>query len=496
MKTKLILFVALCVIGATVLLARVMLHRSAPTKSKFVAFSLREAERMLTEDPNGSATVKKMGGMCRLVGLVYDRAGKDPIVIGQIGGDRGVSLDDLVVAIRARLLEHAWPLVSIDKTQDTVRTGMQFVRFEGGVSGSQYGDDLLLADIALKRTALGLNSTAYPWLKTYVAMSSEDASSDTDLHDVSTRFWFVPMKAAITTREDVFAIQDLVIGVKAQVMNSSGPRRDPAGERFSTLLTTHYSELSAALPEVGRLQALFDLAGVAEGIHSLSGQPDMSYWLSRYKLPAVQTPSAQPLLKKEIGVSTRRGHRTMTIDGGIELRALLSSLRGGDVTALRDLVLKSRPSARALSWSVPLTGWAIPGATPESPVQDENIESPASANLGAFLSKSFGDAVGSAVGSIHTITFPTTNLNDLAPQVQFNPHTQPNSSGSTGPFQKPTPLSTSPDSSQFNSPSDKLNGVKLDSKPVNAGVGGGSEVRAIKGATPSPDGVSRRYRIP
>ena len=404
---------------------------SADTTS-FVAYSLKQAERQLRQDPAPAGDVRTLGGMTRLAGLVYDRPQQDLILVGQVApGERGITVDDLAVAIRARLVANQWPLVSIDRTHDTPATGMQTVRFEGGVAGSSYGTDLLQADIVLKKMGLGLAPQAGSGIRSYVDLSADDARGGADLRTVTTRFWFVPVRAAIAEREDVMAIQDLVIGVHAQVMNAAANEHpgtsashldDPPGERFAQALTDNYTTLCAERPEIRRLKVLFDLAGLAEGIRTLPERPDLNYWLTEYVLPPVQTPGEQPLLKTSIPINTKNGSCTMTVDGGIELRALVSNLRGGDVTALRDLVLKSRPASDTLVWRVPLYGWNIPGAPPAPDTGQDADMGQVTGKLGTTMMKDFtgslSHAVEGAVGGIHGMSsFPP--LNTFASPVHF-----------------------------------------------------------------------------
>jgi len=63
-------------------------------------------------------------------------------------------LDDLAVALRARLVHDDWPMVSIDPVASTARTGQQQVRLKGGIAATRFGQDLLAADIFLKRYSL------------------------------------------------------------------------------------------------------------------------------------------------------------------------------------------------------------------------------------------------------------------------------------------------------------------------------------------------------
>jgi hypothetical protein len=72
-----------------------------------------------------------LGCINKAVGLMIDRARPDIILVGHHDPNRPpLTLDDFVVALRARFIHGAWPLVSIDPTEETKQTGLQRVRME------------------------------------------------------------------------------------------------------------------------------------------------------------------------------------------------------------------------------------------------------------------------------------------------------------------------------------------------------------------------------
>ena len=90
---------------------------------RFAAFSLREAQRRIRSgaDTTESASI---GNLRRLLGAVHDRINNDVVIVGMLGGDGDpLSLDDFVAAMRAIVRNGEWPLVSIDKADDTTTTG-------------------------------------------------------------------------------------------------------------------------------------------------------------------------------------------------------------------------------------------------------------------------------------------------------------------------------------------------------------------------------------
>ena len=150
-----------------------------PTRAgQFVAYSLAEAERRLK---SGAAEPELSGlaGITRFVGVVHDRVRNDLLVVGQaVPGEAAVALDDMVVALRARLVHTTWPLVSIDRTPETAQTRRQKVRFEGGVENTKFGEDFLKADAFLKNLALGKMSAEIWGIRSYFDMAVERARQD------------------------------------------------------------------------------------------------------------------------------------------------------------------------------------------------------------------------------------------------------------------------------------------------------------------------------
>ena len=186
--------------------------------SPFVAFSLGAAEQRI-KLAGSDAEATMLGGITRPLGVVIDPEHHDLIFVGQaVAGERPLSLDDFVVALRSRLLYKQWPLVSIDKTPQTESTGKQAVRFEGGIGNTRLGKDLLDADVVLKRLSLGDLPTDVWGFPSYFAMAADRAKKSPQEHKVSTRFWFNPPESSVAVRPGVAVIKELHIAVQAEVM--------------------------------------------------------------------------------------------------------------------------------------------------------------------------------------------------------------------------------------------------------------------------------------
>ncbi len=404
----------------SLLTALVILFSSQVVKAgPFAAYSLREAERQIRESGSATAEVIELGGISRLAGLVYDTAANDLIIVGQINnGERKITLNDFVVALRALAIHKEWPLVSIDKTPQTDKTGRQLVRFEGGIANTAFGRDLLEADVVLKKMALRLLPTDILGIKSYFALSAEHLREKGIEETVSSRFWFYPMSPSLAVRDGVFVIKQLKVGVRTQVMEVNGRSvsgqteiRDSLGDEFAEILTANYPDISSHYPEVGRLRILFDLVALAQGIQSLSPSPDLRYWLSSYRVPIVETPKDYPLLSQREEIQMPDKGYNLVIEGGVELRALMLRLKDGDVSALRDAVLKFRPKGNALTWRIPLEGWRIPGAPEFDPREASNAGGDSrdttavqgKENIGAYVTRQFS-ALGASSPGYRTLS--------------------------------------------------------------------------------------------
>lgn len=368
----------------------------------YVAFSLREAA---SRSQMGQKTEEllNLAGMTRIVGMVHE-PNEDIILIGRmLDGQVGASLDDLVVALRARLIQNQWPTVSIDPTKDTLKTGLQKVTFLGGISGTQFGKDFLNSDIFLKKYSLEEHQSADP-VKSYRFVCVDDIKANLEAKGVrviqtwwlqakdsknsvqkfhgryvkskefyQTRFWFTPMEPyRFVAREGVFCIRELRLGVKKELIipdtsskhqkNATGTR-EKAAELFAKNFTQYFPKMAANEASVNRLKILYDLVAVAEGILNLDHRPDLSYFLKEYTVSPCETRQHYELMEIVGFVERADGLRhIIAISGGVTFKTAVKWLNYGDVTPLRDVVLNTRPSPTTLSWTLPLDGWQMPNS--------------------------------------------------------------------------------------------------------------------------------------
>jgi hypothetical protein len=322
-----------------------------------------------------------MGGMTRPAAVVFDRDSRDIIIVGQANaGESPISLDDFVVALRALFIHEAWPLVSIDKTPETHATGKQNVRFAGGIENTEFGKELLEADVVLKKLGLGHLKAGVWGVESYFDLFRKQWQGTGEGDHVQSRFWFTAGEPICASRTGVAIVKKSTVGVETQVLAATkngkpaadlSGVRDMIGDRFSVSMTANYDEVCQYFPEVGRVRALFNVVGLAAGIRKLwmmdnSIRSELDYWLSNYTVAPTTTPKEYPLLSRDTTLERSGATWTVSVDGGVEIKGLVLDLIDGSEDAFREVVLLTRPGKNTLSWSVPLEGWNVPGYSDEA----------------------------------------------------------------------------------------------------------------------------------
>jgi hypothetical protein len=364
----------------------------AATGPIITAFSLRAAERILTESEPSSADISTLAGITRPLGLVYDPGAEDLIIVGQVGDGDPVILDDLVVMMRSVLESGTWPLCSIDQTPETPDTGMQTVRFEG-IENTRLGADCFLADTTLKTLALGQLTAESVDIPSYFDMLLSDIEDDGQWASMSSRLWGYPMQPSLIRRGNTFAIRDMKIGVQAEALRDPTspvePLRDEIAEEFAKQLTESYDQLSSEFPELERMAVMFRLAALAHGMRSLDDSPDLRYWLNAYDVPEVPTETEYPALRRTEMLDLDDETLTVQVEGGIGMDGGALRLEDGDLSVLREAVLRSRPDRGALTWRIPLrNAWFVSDAAPDG-AEAPSVESRrnAAVDAGTYLTR-------------------------------------------------------------------------------------------------------------
>lgn len=353
------------------------------------ALSLRETARALLAGERPDAALKLAG---RLAGFVRD--GDDFILLGlEVGDspDSQGSLEDLLTAIAARRAGQ-WPLVSIDPTAETEQTGLQAVRMSG-IADSSLGASLLKMDILLKLHSLGLMEDAPRSMPTYRGliedelrasakaggwqldridwrrgreagtMEREAVGAPVNLSQTSqARFWFYVIKPYVpASRDGVFCIKELNIGVEAELHGPPAQGRDTPASRYAAAWRLNYGALCRWRPALSSLKRHFDMVAIAEGIRTLGTPAYLDAVLAAAPFPA--RPTTRYYRLEEVCGSARRSdgcRHLIRLSGGVTLRPEIQFLNAGDYSPLVKLVHDARPSDHSLKWAVDLPGWRMP----------------------------------------------------------------------------------------------------------------------------------------
>ena len=349
-----------------------------PSPGEFVAFSLKVAEERIRGVEDGQdyrpiyPEVFNLGGINAIHGLVYDREIDDVILVGKYNPSRQpLTLDDFVVALRARFIHGEWPVVSIDPSKDQSETRRQRVRFEGGIGGTQFGADLLDADYRLKQIGLGLRASGVPGLQTFWDVSVERAKTRQSLSQyiVNSRFWFYPVLPSVAVRENVVAIGGLKVGVFTEVLGATigdqeikdlASFEDEAGTTFAEEVSERYAELANVHPSFSRVHGLDELVALTKAIEEMAHPPDLTSWLRQYIVRKLAIPPTLEVLEREEKFeSASTGYRAWQVSGGVQLMAIALRLKSGDVRALREAVKSTRPMETSLSWTFVVGEWIV-----------------------------------------------------------------------------------------------------------------------------------------
>lgn len=342
-----------------IILSTLLLSISSVFSEEYTAFSLKSAQRLTTSNKSDS-NVRQMAGITHLVAAVYDKDNDDIILVGKKGGKYPpISLDDWAVAARSVLKLKQDPAVSIDPTDETKTTKMQKVRFEGGLEDTQFGKDLLAADVVLKRLGLSTLSAEIFDLSSYLDLSVIDYNNTGKRDDILSRFWFLPDKknARVTAQDGLIVAEEYRILVNNQIMmEEEGLVTDPPGELFAQDLHSKFNEVKLYYPELARMEQLYFVTAIAQGIESggMSKSSTLSFWRDKFKVKEVSTQKEYPLEKNSAEGVYQGKVANITVSGGIDFDVMIYRMQSGGIEEIKNYVIKSRPEADSLCWDVPL----------------------------------------------------------------------------------------------------------------------------------------------
>lgn len=349
-------------------------------EGEFIAFSLSEAEKKVSpiykrkDYRNVYQDIYQLGGIRQIYGLVYDPASEEIILVGRAKPQRPpLTIDDLVVALRARFTHGEWPLVSIDLPEGNSTNRKQRVRFGGGIENTQFGMDLFDADYRLKLIGLGHLKSGVSGMPTYWDLwlnNTKDQTYD-DFSD-AVRFWFYPVLSNVTIRNGVAAIGKLRVKIFSEHHNSdrldkkyARQTQNVAANEFSVQVNNHFEEIGKRHLSIARLTGLEELVALTMALDKIDVNSDLSFWLEEYEVKRVKIPATVEIVSRK--------DFTHEMSGGVRLMALALRLKGGDISALKDAVLNTRPSPDSIHWTFSIGEWVIP--TSPGMVRHEDLNS-------------------------------------------------------------------------------------------------------------------------
>lgn len=347
----------------------------------YKAFSIKNAQKMIMSNSPGiefrdtMPQVYTLSGITKIAGLVYDSDKQDIIIVGTEDKRFPVlSVDDLISALKARLVLGQWPLVSLEPDNTTDKDNQLTVRFKGELANTSFGKALLDADYALKRIVLGMHYTKVDGLKSYWDFGMEMVKENPEnMKNIKTGLWFFPVIAKVFISDNVVEIGRVNLEVFAGGSNRSIYQKIHGGKKitvedksaieFSVNLSSKFHELVNKYPVFARLYDFSCFVALATAIDDIGLEASVNWWMNNYHLKSVETPSRIKVLKREEKYkfekdgAIHRGHRRLS--GGIRIVAITRQIKGSNAYLLKDKVLQSRPNPDMLSWKFTVDKWVI-----------------------------------------------------------------------------------------------------------------------------------------
>lgn len=301
----------------------------------YLAYSLEGARQQFLLTGSIEATTRQLGGITRVLGLIRDETTGDVILVGSADRTAApLSLDDFVVALRARFGFGAWPVVSIDPVKrDGIWVG-QHVRYEGGIRGTDFGHTLYEADLALKKISIGFLDSGVRGFENYWDLSLSERHPGR--LQVSARFWFYPSHPRVYVSANVALINDLRVEVFTEVMSATRNGRDEdelsryvniPGEEFAKQVNVNFEEVARHHEPISRLKGLNELVALTRALEEMETIPWLSFWLNSYPLRSDETIDSLDVIE--------RTHETgFHMMGGVELTALTMKVVGSAADAI------------------------------------------------------------------------------------------------------------------------------------------------------------------
>jgi len=336
----------------------------------FRAFSLKAAEEKIRAVGSWWRVSQKdilyLGQINTLDGVVYDSSRGDIIVVGRhLDGRARLSLDDLVVALRARLRYNKWPLVRPDVTPESPKSRELFIRLEGGIEKTAFAKSLVEATRWLASVAAGLAKNAPKGLRSsWQRLNAKDRDGNSP-NQLSARLWLFPVCRRALVGHGVATFSDFAVKVYPQVLVAGRDgkmvrdfykRPEPALDGFARDAAERFDELCEASGALNRLRGLYQLVVAAEAISAFRPRPDLSWWLMEYPLKEMEfSRKIKPERQEQAN-----GKGWLEVMGASQLVAIVLAPEGGVVGPVKRAVLATRGSA--ITWQFTVADWGIPKA--------------------------------------------------------------------------------------------------------------------------------------
>jgi len=284
---------------------------SLTTDLPFIPFSPEEAKKidlyikkyevrntLLGPEPVGGVLLNKAASalfaLSDINAVAYDAGSGRLLLLGPRSyASPPLSIDDLVVAIRAQYILKEDPGLSIG-TKPSHRIGMARVVYYGGTENTNFGRVMFEADLLLKKLSLGVGPEARvaSEIPGYVPNTWRIPSSE---KPILTRMWFVPDSVLLEEGNDGLGFSFSKASV--QVLTESrflGIRQiDPNAESLARHITEHYDEYALRFPVLKELRSLLKIVAVVKWLYDNRIRLDKSP-LMQHTPSIVPTPEFVP----------------------------------------------------------------------------------------------------------------------------------------------------------------------------------------------------------
>lgn len=271
-----------------------------------------------------------------------------------------LTLDDWVVSLRSRFIySDDDPGVSIDPREDLKNATGQDVRFFAGVENTRFGNTCLEADWLMKKIGMGLEKTSIQNMKTYFDLLSDRVKISGNFDsEIRSRFWFYPIVNKVNVLGNVVFLERFQMGIFTEVMAAKvngvsitnlSHFDDAPSREFSRSFSRNLSGLAETYKALDLLRGLTQLAGLAKGLAQTEWKIQLGYWLKEYPVEYIYIPT-------EVGILNRESpDKKFRVFGGVQLAALVVRLKSGDLEALQEITLSTKPEPTPLLWEFNLS---------------------------------------------------------------------------------------------------------------------------------------------